>query len=43
MSENPIMTELTLHQKALIPIYRDKWRKITLSTERIDEEKAKAT
>jgi len=40
MSENPIITELTPEQEALIPDYREKWRKIALSTERIDEEKA---
>ena len=40
MSENPIITELTTQQQALIPIYRDKWLKIALSTERIDEERA---
>ncbi|BAY81172.1 hypothetical protein NIES267_06470 [Calothrix parasitica NIES-267] len=40
MSENPIITELTPEQEALIPVFREKWRKIALSTERVDEEKA---
>ena len=40
MSENPIITELTPEQEALIPVYRDKWLKIALSTERIDKKKA---
>ena len=40
MSENPIITELTPEQEALIPVYREKWRKIALSTERIDQVKA---
>ena len=40
MWENPIITELTPEQEALIPDYRDKRRKIALSTERIDEQKA---
>ncbi|WP_392531499.1 DUF6745 domain-containing protein [Nostoc sp. C117] len=31
---------LTPEQEALIPVYRDKWRAIALSTERIDREKA---
>ncbi|MEA5595009.1 DUF6745 domain-containing protein [Rivularia sp. UHCC 0363] len=39
MSENPIITELTAKQEALIPKYRNKWLKIALSTE-IDEENA---
>ena len=33
MSENSIITELTPGQEALIPVYREKWRKIALSTE----------
>jgi hypothetical protein len=37
MSKNPIITALTPKQEALIPVNRDKWRKIALSTERIDE------
>ncbi len=41
MSENPTITELTPKQEALIPVYREKWRKIALSTQRIDEKKAK--
>ncbi|BAY83020.1 hypothetical protein NIES267_25060 [Calothrix parasitica NIES-267] len=40
MSENKIITELTPEQEALIPVYRDKWLKITLSTERINRVKA---
>ena len=39
MSESKI-SELTLEQEALIPTYREKWKKIALSTERIDREKA---
>ncbi|MHC0061919.1 hypothetical protein ACWATR_03205 [Nostoc sp. UIC 10890] len=31
---------LTPEQEALIPVYRDKWRAIAFSTERIDREKA---
>ncbi|MDZ7965069.1 MAG: hypothetical protein RM368_08845 [Nostoc sp. DedSLP03] len=31
---------LTPEQEALIPVYREKWRAIALSTERIDREKA---
>nr|WP_223265267.1 hypothetical protein [Nostoc sp. 'Peltigera membranacea cyanobiont' 210A] len=31
---------LTPQQEALIPVYREKWRAIALSTERIDREKA---
>ncbi len=41
MSENPTITELTPKQEALIPKYRNKWLKIALSTQRIDEKKAK--
>jgi len=33
---------LTIEQKALIPIYREKWRKNIVSTQPIDREKAKA-
>jgi hypothetical protein len=40
MSLNEIITKLTPEQEALIPVYREKWRKIALSTERIDREKA---
>ena len=40
MSENSIITELPPEQQELIPVYREKWRKIALSTERVDEEKA---
>ncbi|OUL20472.1 hypothetical protein BV378_29075 [Nostoc sp. RF31YmG] len=35
-----LIEKLTPQQEALIPVYRDKWRKIALSTERIDREKA---
>ncbi|OUL31245.1 hypothetical protein BV372_20700 [Nostoc sp. T09] len=35
-----MIKKLTPQQEALIPVYRDKWRKIALSTERIDREKA---
>jgi hypothetical protein len=35
-----IISELTPEQEALILVYREKWRKIALSTERIDREKA---
>ncbi len=38
----PQITSLTPEQKALIPVYREKWRKIALSMELIDQEKAKA-
>ena len=41
MSVNQIITQLTPEQQALIPVYRDKWLKIALSTQRIDEKKAK--
>ena len=40
MSENPIITELTPEQEALIPVYKDKWLKIALSTQKIDKKKA---
>ncbi len=39
MSETQI-TKLTPEQEALIPVYREKWKKIALSTERIDRNKA---
>ncbi|BAY97853.1 hypothetical protein NIES37_18000 [Tolypothrix tenuis PCC 7101] len=39
MSNQEIKT-LTPEQEALIPVYQQKWRKIALSTERIDREKA---
>ncbi len=39
MTENKIITFLTPEQEALIPVYRE-WRKIALSTQRIDREKA---
>ena len=35
-----IISELTFEQEALILVYRDKWLKIALLTERIDREKA---
>ena len=39
MSENKI-NSLTPEQEALIPVYREKWRAIALSTEPIDRQKA---
>ena len=36
------MKKLTPEQEALIPVYRDKWRQIALSTERIDRAKAES-
>ena len=36
----PKIIQLTPEQEALIPVYREKWLKIALSTERIDREKA---
>lgn len=33
-----MITELTAEQEALIPVYREKWRAIALSTERIDRQ-----
>ncbi|MEH2404154.1 DUF6745 domain-containing protein [Nostoc sp.] len=35
-----LIEKLTLEQEALIPVYREKWRAIALSTERIDKDKA---
>ena len=35
-----MLDKLTPEQEALIPVYREKWQKIALSTERIDREKA---
>jgi hypothetical protein len=35
-----MITELTAEQEALIPVYREKWRAIALSTERINHQKA---
>ncbi|MBD2446105.1 hypothetical protein H6G76_02820 [Nostoc sp. FACHB-152] len=35
-----LIEKLTPEQEALIPVYREKWRKTALSTERIDREKA---
>lgn len=40
MQENSIIAQLTPKQKALISIYQEKWRKIILSTEPINREKA---
>lgn len=34
------INSLTPEQKALIPIYREKWRNIALSTTRIDQTKS---
>ncbi len=42
MSVNQIITELTSEKSALIPVYKEKWRKIARSTERIDREKAES-
>jgi hypothetical protein len=36
----PKIEKLTSEQEALIPVYREKWRKIALSTEPIDQERA---
>lgn len=35
-----LIEKLTPEEEALIPVYREKWQKIALSTERIDREKA---
>ena len=35
-----MIDQLTPEQAALIPVYREKWRAIALSTERIDRQKA---
>ncbi|WP_143855394.1 hypothetical protein [Nostoc sp.] len=35
-----IITELSDEQEAMLPIYRDKWRSIQISTESIQQEKA---
>jgi hypothetical protein len=40
MSVNQIIAQLTPQQQALIPVYKEKWRKIAGSTERIDKDKA---
>ncbi|BAZ10689.1 hypothetical protein NIES4071_25120 [Calothrix sp. NIES-4071] len=42
MLENPIdfIDQLTPEQEALIPVYIEKWKKIALSTERLDRQKA---
>lgn len=39
MSQNKI-TKLTPEQEALIPMYQDKWKKILLSTERVNQKVA---
>lgn len=36
------INELTAEQKALLPVWRDKWLKIGLSTDPIDQERAKS-
>jgi hypothetical protein len=36
MSKRGIVTQLTPDQKALIPVYQQKWRRIALSTEPTD-------
>ncbi|WP_421657074.1 hypothetical protein [Leptothermofonsia sp. ETS-13] len=33
---------LTLEQESLIPMYRDRWRQVSLSTSPIDREKAES-
>lgn len=38
----PVITQLTPEQEALIPLYRDKWHKIALSTQAIDRKEAEA-
>lgn len=38
----PIITELSEQQEAMLPLYRDKWRAIEMSTESIDQEKVAA-
>ncbi|MEH2274092.1 MAG: hypothetical protein V7K40_04575 [Nostoc sp.] len=35
-----LIEKLTPEEEALIPVYRQKWQKIALSTERIDRDKA---
>ncbi|MEH2141636.1 hypothetical protein [Nostoc sp.] len=35
-----LIENLTPEEEALIPVYQEKWRKIALSTERIDRDKA---
>lgn len=41
MANNKKITELTPEQEALLPVYRDKWLKIGLSTERITYQECK--
>lgn len=43
MSKRGIVTQLTPDQKALIPVYREKWRRIALSTEPNDRKLASET
>ncbi|MBD0345728.1 MAG: hypothetical protein ICV55_07910 [Coleofasciculus sp. C3-bin4] len=43
MSPTHIVTKLTPEQEALIPVYREKWRAIALSTEPIERQEASAT
>ncbi|WP_414623908.1 hypothetical protein [Calothrix sp. CCY 0018] len=40
MPVNQIIAQLSPEQQALIPVYKEKWRKIARSTQRIDKEKA---
>ena len=40
MSVNQIIAQLTPQQQALIPVYKEKWRKIARSTQRIDKDEA---
>lgn len=40
MAENSIIDQLTPEQEAQIPLYIEKWKKIALSTERIDRQRA---
>lgn len=42
MSKHGIITQLTPEQKALIPVYREKWRSMALDTEPCDRSSASA-
>ena len=42
MSENISLEQLTDEQKADIDVYRERWKKYSLSTDRVDVDKAKA-